>query len=91
MDKLPGGSAYDGFAYHIYLLKDFDSDPGGTTMSSSGGRRMSFRGASFRAPNGSFRSDAGSVRSTGIRSRSYRKNGSGSAGGGGMFASMRKV
>jgi len=82
MDKLPGGHIYDGFAYHIYLLKDFDRDPGGTTMSSTGRRKVgSFRGASFRRPSGSFRSDAGSVRSTGMR------NNSGS-GAGNLFRSM---
>lgn len=84
IDKLEGGQLYEGFAYHVYLLKDFDRDPGGSTMSSSGRRQGSFRRGSFRGPSGSFRSDAGSVRSTGMRNSSRS--------GGNLFrsVSMRK-
>lgn len=54
MEKLPGASVYDGFAYHVSLLKDFSSkdDVDASTLSHSGRRRVSSKsGRDMRRQN----------------------------------------
>lgn len=73
MDKLPGASAYDTFAYHVTLLRDFSSkdgeDPDKSTLSHSGRRRVSRSNSVRVRRNLSFGGRRPSTSSAGGRNR----------------------
>jgi hypothetical protein len=104
MEKLPNSEIYDGFAYHVALLKDFSPDGGEGLMSGSTvGRRRSNRSKKSRKFNiggGGVMTDsnasnhsansAGSFRSLGARNTSRNGPRNSTVDGGNLFAGFRK-
>jgi hypothetical protein len=106
MEKLPNSEIYDGFAYHVALLKDFSPDGGEGLMSGSTvGRRRSNRSkksrkAAFKMGGGAVMTDsnasnhsahsATSARSLGARNTSRNGPRNSTVDGGNLFAGFRK-
>jgi hypothetical protein len=62
MEKLPNSEIYDGFAYHVALLKDFSPDGGEGLMSGSTvGRRRSTSRRSKKSRKSGFKMGGGAV------------------------------
>lgn len=107
MEKLPDSEMYDGFAYHVALLKDFSPDGGEGLMSGSTvGRRRSNRSkksrkSGFRTGGGGVMTDSNasnhsahsaiSSRSLGTRNSSRNGPRNSTVDGANMFAGFRKA
>jgi hypothetical protein len=104
MEKLPNSEIYDGFAYHVALLKDFSPDGGEGLMSGSTvGRRRSSRSkksrkSGFKMGGGAVMTDsnasnhsASSSRSLGARNTSRNGPRNSTVDGGNLFAGFRKT
>jgi hypothetical protein len=105
MEKLPNAEIYDGFAYHVALLKDFSPDGGEGLMSGSTvGRKRSnrskkSRGSGFKIGGVGVMTDSNasnnsthSFRSLGA-GRNSSRNGprNSTVDGGNIFGSFRKA
>ena len=106
IEKLPNSEIYDGFAYHVALLKDFSPDGGEGLMSGSTvGRRRSNRSkksrkSGFKTGGGGVMTDSNasnhsahsavSSRSLGARNTSRNSPRNSTVDGGNMFAGLRK-
>jgi hypothetical protein len=103
MEKLPNSDIYDGFAYHVALLKDFSPDGGEGLMSGSTvGRRRSnisrkrrgdssykMGGAGVMTDSNGSNYSASSLRSLGARNSSRNGPRNSTVDGGNTFSSFR--